>query len=82
MLKTKQNKKQKTKKLGRDAVLDSRTLGSCPEPKADTQQLIHPGVPKVNLPWQLNETITVTSTFDGFKSELQWTKETPLCPDV
>ena len=26
--------------------LDPRTLGSCPEPKADTQLLSHPGVPK------------------------------------
>ena len=29
-----------------DAGLYPRTLGSCPEPKADTQPLSHPGVPK------------------------------------
>ena len=28
-----------------DAELDPRTLGSCPEPKADPQPLSHPGVP-------------------------------------
>ena len=26
--------------------LDSRTPGSCPEPKADTQPLSYPGIPK------------------------------------
>ena len=26
--------------------LDLRTLGSCPEPKADAQSLSHPGVPE------------------------------------
>ena len=30
-----------------DAGLDPRTLGSCPEPKADTQPLSHPGAPEV-----------------------------------
>ena len=29
-----------------DVGLDSRTLGSCPEPKADTQPLNHPGAPR------------------------------------
>ena len=28
-----------------DAGLDPRTPGSCPEPKADTQPLSHPGAP-------------------------------------
>ena len=28
-----------------DAGLDPRTLGSSPEPKADTQPLSHPGIP-------------------------------------
>ena len=28
-----------------DAGLDSRTLGSCPEPKADAQPLSHPDAP-------------------------------------
>ena len=28
-----------------DVGLDPRTLGSCPEPKADAQPLSHPGVP-------------------------------------
>ena len=28
-----------------DAGLDSRILGSCPEPKADAQPLSHPGIP-------------------------------------
>ena len=28
-----------------DAGLDTRTPGSCPEPKADTQPLSHPGAP-------------------------------------
>ena len=29
--------------------LDPRTPGSCPEPKADTQPLSHPGVPLLQL---------------------------------
>ena len=29
----------------REPYAESRTLGSCPEPKADTQWLSHPGVP-------------------------------------
>ena len=28
-----------------DVGLDPRTPGSCPEPKADTQLLSHPGIP-------------------------------------
>ena len=28
-----------------DAGLDPRTLGPCPEPKADAQSLGHPGIP-------------------------------------
>ena len=32
-----------------DAGLDPRTLGSCPEPKADTQPLSHPGAPQMIL---------------------------------
>ena len=32
-----------------DAGLNPRTPGSCPEPKADTQPLSHPGVPKVHF---------------------------------
>ena len=32
-----------------DAGLDSRTPGSRPEPKADTQPLSHPGVPKASI---------------------------------
>ena len=32
-----------------DVGLDSRTLGSCPEPKADAQPLSHPGVPRLTL---------------------------------
>ena len=28
-----------------DVGFDARTLGSCPEPKAETQPLSHPGVP-------------------------------------
>ena len=30
-----------------DAGLDPRTLGSCPEPKVDTQLLSHAGVPEI-----------------------------------
>ena len=29
-----------------DAGFDSQTPGSCPEPKADTQPLSHPGIPR------------------------------------
>ena len=29
-----------------DVRLDPRTVGSCPEPKADAQPLSHPSVPK------------------------------------
>ena len=29
--------------------LNPRTLGSCPEPKADAQLLSHPGIPKINI---------------------------------
>ena len=29
-----------------DVELDPRTPGSCPEPKADTQLLSHPGIPE------------------------------------
>ena len=29
--------------------LDSRTLGSHPEPKADAQSLSHPGAPKTSI---------------------------------
>ena len=29
--------------------LDSRTLGSCPQPKADAQPLSHPGVPSAHI---------------------------------
>ena len=32
-----------------DAELDPRTLGSCPEPKADTQPLSHAGAHKVEI---------------------------------
>ena len=32
-----------------DAGLDLKTLGSRPEPKADAQQLSHPGAPKKQL---------------------------------
>ena len=34
-----------------DAGLDPGTwdMGSCPEPKADTQPLSHPGIPKIGL---------------------------------
>ena len=31
-----------------DVGLDSKTPGSCPEPKADAQQLRHPGIPTVD----------------------------------
>ena len=33
-----------------DAVLDSGTLGSRPELKADAQSLSHPGIPRLTLP--------------------------------
>ena len=32
-----------------DAGLDPRTLGSCPEPKADAQPLSHPGAPESSI---------------------------------
>ena len=32
-----------------DMGLDPGTLGSCPEPKADTQPLSHPGIPCSNF---------------------------------
>ena len=32
-----------------DVELDSRTLGSHPEPKADAQLLSHPGIPSISL---------------------------------
>ena len=32
-----------------DAGLNPRTLGSCPEAKADAQPLSHPGVPPMNF---------------------------------
>ena len=42
-----QRHKQREKQAPRrkpDVGLDSRTRGSCPEPKADAQPLSHPGV--------------------------------------
>ena len=30
-----------------DAGLNPGTLGSCPEPKADTEPLSHPGIPEL-----------------------------------
>ena len=32
-----------------DAGLDPRTPGSCPESKADTQPLSHPGIPHIMI---------------------------------
>ena len=32
-----------------DVGLELRTLGSCPEPKANVQPLSHPGVPKLKV---------------------------------
>ena len=37
--------------------LDPRTLGSCPESKADAQPLSHPGVPKVLIIKKFSESV-------------------------
>ena len=48
-----------------DVGLDSRTLGSCPEPKADAQPLSHPGVPRLTL-------LRASSVKSGIEVCRQW----------
>ena len=48
-----------------DVVLDPRTLGSRPEPKADAQLLSHPGVPRNRLAITENKLNVTRGLVDG-----------------
>ena len=56
-----------------DVGLDPGTLGSRPEPKADTQLLSHPGVPLLLV---LSENIALNSNVQLFENFIF------LCPSV
>ena len=60
-----------------DAGLDPRTLGSCPEPKADVQLLSHPGVPPFVFLWSF-ESVWGTC----HQNNLDLVQGTPTCMKV